>query len=134
MLVSQAYTLTGQYGWRLIERMLDDSAVYEAIGSAIAAARRAKGISQEQLAVVLGLSRGSISNIEAGRQKMLVHTLMQAALYLGVPAAQLIPDANTGRAGQRAIELDLNSVRHLCRNERNEILAAVRRVTIRDAE
>ncbi|HEX3462583.1 MAG TPA: helix-turn-helix transcriptional regulator [Candidatus Elarobacter sp.] len=114
--------------------MFDEMAVYEAIGAAIAAARRDKRISQEQLATALGLSRGSVSNIEAGRQKMLVHTLMQAALYLGIPATQLIPDANTGRAAEPPPEIALTSVRPLQRNERAEILAIVQRATSRNAE
>ncbi len=114
--------------------MFDESVVYEAIGSAVATARRARGISQDDLAAALGLSRGSVSNIEAGRQKMLVHTLMRAAQHLGVPVARFIPDANTGRRAEPEAEMELNSVRQLRRSERDEILAVVQRMTTRDAK
>ena len=114
--------------------MFDESVVYEAIGSAVATARRAKGVSQDDLAGALGLSRGSVSNIEAGRQKLLVHTLMRAAQYLGVPVAQFIPDANAGRRPEPAAEMELNSVRRLRHSERAEILAVVQRMTNRDGE
>jgi transcriptional regulator with XRE-family HTH domain len=115
--------------------MFDDPGrVYTAIGLAIAAARRAKAVSQDQLGSALGLSRGSVSNIEAGRQKVLVHTLLQAAVYLGVPVAQLIPSARMVSASVHDAEVELNSNRRLQRSERDEIVAAVHRVHNRAAE
>jgi transcriptional regulator with XRE-family HTH domain len=53
--------------------------VYETIGRNIRRARRSSGLSQEELAKRLSLSRTSVTNIEKGRQRLLVHTLFQVA-------------------------------------------------------
>ena len=112
----------------------DDAQIYKAIGLAVAAARRLKGISQDQLASGLGLSRGSVSNIEAGRQKMLVHTLLQMAVYLGIPVTQLIPTANVIGEAVRNPEIVLNSNRPLRPSERDEVLSVLDRASKRNAE
>jgi transcriptional regulator with XRE-family HTH domain len=67
------------------------AAVYERIGREIAAHRTNARLSQAELAALIGLTRTSISNIESGRQKMLVHTLIDIADSLRVPTSALIP-------------------------------------------
>ena len=64
---------------------------YEYIGSRIASARAAAGMAQATLAEAIGLTRTSISNIEKGRQKMLVHTLLDIARALSVQPTELLP-------------------------------------------
>jgi transcriptional regulator with XRE-family HTH domain len=56
--------------------------------------RQARGnTSQQQLGTRVGLSRGSISNIEAGRQHIPLHLLPRLARAVGVAPADLIaPD------------------------------------------
>lgn len=68
--------------------------VYEQIGQAVAHYRTKSEISQAALAAAIGLTRTSISNIEKGRQKMLVHTLLEIADALSVSPADLIPNEN----------------------------------------
>lgn len=65
--------------------------VYREIGRRIRAEREALGFSQVDLAKEIGLTRTSITNIEAGRQRMLIHTLYDIANALGVAIACLYP-------------------------------------------
>jgi transcriptional regulator with XRE-family HTH domain len=71
--------------------------VYGYVGQAVARFRGDAGLSQAQLAAAIGLTRTSISNIEKGRQKMLVHTLMDIAASLSVPVASLLPSPRESR-------------------------------------
>jgi len=75
------------------ENLID--ALYEIIGARIAEARHsARGEpSQRELADAVGMSRGSIANIEAGRQRPPIHTLYDVAATLGVAPSALLPSA-----------------------------------------
>jgi transcriptional regulator with XRE-family HTH domain len=64
--------------------------VYKLIGQRIRAAREKRGLSQEKLAARVDLTRTSITNIEKGRQKLLVHTLFLFSEALAVPIVDLI--------------------------------------------
>jgi transcriptional regulator with XRE-family HTH domain len=70
---------------------LEASVLYEEIGSGIKAARVKAGLSQEVLGDKVGLTRASISNLEAGRQKVPVHTLYEIASTLAVEIHDLLP-------------------------------------------
>jgi len=63
--------------------------VYAKFGAAICDARKAHGWTQEQLAAKTHLSRGSIANIEVGRQRVLLHDLFTFAKILKLDAAAL---------------------------------------------
>jgi transcriptional regulator with XRE-family HTH domain len=67
--------------------------LYIEIGSKIRSARVDREWKQEELAAAVGLTRSSVANIEAGRQKMLVHSLMRIAESLQVAINTLLPDA-----------------------------------------
>ena len=56
--------------------------VYQQIGAALRQRRNELGMTQSALASHLGLSRTSVTNIECGRQPMLVHQLLQASRVL----------------------------------------------------
>ncbi|MNJ97107.1 anaerobic benzoate catabolism transcriptional regulator [compost metagenome] len=64
---------------------------YQQLGDALKEARIKSGQSQESLAEAMGLSRVTIVNIEKGRQKVQVHNLVEAANFLNVDVASLIP-------------------------------------------
>lgn len=66
--------------------------MYEQVGKRVHAARARLGISQETLAKLVFLTRTSITNIERGRQRILLHTLMELASALRVPVTSLLPD------------------------------------------
>lgn len=59
-------------------------------GAAISAARRAAGLTQAQLAEIAGLTRSSIANTEAGRQRIPSTTLAAIAARLGTTTSQLL--------------------------------------------
>jgi transcriptional regulator with XRE-family HTH domain len=67
--------------------------IYHQIGNLIRAKRRATRpmLTQEELAHRVHLKRTSITNIERGRQKLLVHTLFEIAAALDVAPSALIP-------------------------------------------
>jgi transcriptional regulator with XRE-family HTH domain len=68
-----------------------DIEVYHSIGNAIANLRAERGVSQQILADAIGLTRTSVTNIEKGRQKLLVHTLLQVADFFGVSVSYFVP-------------------------------------------
>ena len=74
----------------------DDSVdqLYIEIGLKIRSARSDRDWKQEDLAKAVGLTRSSVANIEAGRQKTLVHSLIRIAESLGVTVEALLPDAD----------------------------------------
>lgn len=52
-------------------------------------------MSQADLGAAIGLTRTSVSNIETGRQKMLLHTFVYLLELLKKPAKDLLPGART---------------------------------------
>lgn len=54
--------------------MNDHGVFYKKVGETIRAKRKERGLSQEGLAKAVGLKRPSMSNIEKGRQNILLHT------------------------------------------------------------
>lgn len=75
----------------LMPTRLDQRSLYTAIGERIRKHRIAYGLTQVQLAELLSLSRTSVTNIEKGRQKLLVHTLAEIASILEVDVSDLLP-------------------------------------------
>jgi transcriptional regulator with XRE-family HTH domain len=74
--------------------------LYREVGRRIRALRQlkkinGKDITQESLALSVGLTRTSLTNIEKGRQKLLLHTFTQIAAILGVSPNELLPDTTT---------------------------------------
>jgi Zn-dependent peptidase ImmA (M78 family)/DNA-binding XRE family transcriptional regulator len=78
--------------------MHDRRVFYRQVGERIRAARKERGLSQEGLAKAVGLKRPSMSNIEKGRQNLLLHTFYDIAETLGSQASALLPD--TGQTEQ----------------------------------
>ena len=65
--------------------------VYRHLGKALRAARKAKNMRQVQVAEHVGLSKPSISLIEKGRQRIMLHDLPKFAAVLGVKPTELLP-------------------------------------------
>ena len=53
--------------------------------------RLGQNVTQEGLAKLVGLTRTSLTNIEKGRQKILLHTFADLAAALRVAPAELLP-------------------------------------------
>jgi transcriptional regulator with XRE-family HTH domain len=65
---------------------------YKKVGENIKTKRRERGLSQEGLAKAIGLKRPSMSNIEKGRQNILLHTFCDIVETLGSTPGALLPD------------------------------------------
>jgi transcriptional regulator with XRE-family HTH domain len=65
--------------------------LYKYVGEKIRRARLAVGINQEELANEVDLQRTSITNIEAGNQKVQTYTLYKIAEALRIPVLSLLP-------------------------------------------
>lgn len=65
--------------------------IYQQIGAVIRARRKKLKMTQEVLASELGISRGSLANIETGRQNVLVHQLYKFAATLKLNVIDLLP-------------------------------------------
>jgi transcriptional regulator with XRE-family HTH domain len=68
--------------------------VYSLIGSRIKSIREKKGILQEDLAKLAGLTRPSIVLIETGRQRLPIDRLYNIAKVLKIPLNKLLPEIN----------------------------------------
>lgn len=68
---------------------------YRSLGRRIRIAREALTMTQEQLARHLDLTRTSVANLEAGRQRISAYSLAVAARSLGVAVADLCPSLET---------------------------------------
>lgn len=60
-------------------------------GAMVIQARRASGMTQHELAMKSGLSRGQLANIETDRSDVPLKTLQRIAEALGLAARDLIP-------------------------------------------
>jgi len=69
--------------------------IYKEIGIRIRNWRKANGMKQEVLAGELGISRGSLANIETGKQSILVHQIYNFSRALKVKPHEFLPDAVT---------------------------------------
>ena len=67
--------------------------VYKVIGSVISRRLKQLKMKQEALAKQLAISRGSLANIETGRQGILVHQLYRIADALELAPTDLLPPA-----------------------------------------
>ncbi len=64
--------------------------VYQAIGARMRMLRDVLGVEQETLAKRTGLSRPTIANMEAGRQRIYLHHIEKIAEALGTHAKGLL--------------------------------------------
>lgn len=69
----------------------DPEAIYRVFGRRLRELREKKGLPQQELAELSGLTRSSIANIEKGKQRVLLHQLVQFAEALGTDVATLVP-------------------------------------------
>jgi transcriptional regulator with XRE-family HTH domain len=70
-------------------------AVYSAIGSRIREIRQAARLTQSAVAAEAKLTRQSVANIEKGRQRFMLHTLLDISRALDVEPASLLPAASS---------------------------------------
>ena len=88
--------------------MTDFDDLYRELGRKIRQARERQGqkLSQAALAQRLGISRASMVNIEAGRQRAPLHLLWQIAELLGSDLTLLIPSRDEMLATSNKVDLE----------------------------
>jgi transcriptional regulator with XRE-family HTH domain len=79
--------------------------IYEVFGARVRAQRDALNLTQLELSSRIGLTRGSVANIEAGRQSVLLHQLLAIASALQVTPEQLLPAMAEPQAIRRDSEM-----------------------------
>lgn len=70
---------------------MDTSILYRTVGASIRHRRRELDLTQAKLANRLGISRGTLANIETGRQNLLLHQLYRFAAALDMNVHDLLP-------------------------------------------
>lgn len=70
---------------------INSDTLYVYIGGRLRERRRALGLTQAQVAQRLGVTRTSITNIEAGRQKLPLDLLYELCVALNLDVATLVP-------------------------------------------
>lgn len=64
--------------------------IYAAIGSRVRYVRETLGISQAELARAVGLTRTSLVNFEAGRQRCMLHSIEAMAIAMSTTPKNLL--------------------------------------------
>jgi DNA-binding XRE family transcriptional regulator len=101
-------SLTSDYeGWRLVSLTSDSKGsemreesetrvplrpVYKEFGQRVRTGRATSKLTQDMLANQIGLSRTSITNIESGKQAVLLHQVYDIAKALDTTVQTLLPD------------------------------------------
>lgn len=95
--------------------MADFDHLYRELGRKIRQARERCGerLSQDSLAKRLGISRASIVNIEAGRQRAPLHLLWQIADLLGTDLTLLIPSREELLPPANQVRLDKEMIKQI---------------------
>jgi transcriptional regulator with XRE-family HTH domain len=85
--------------------------LYAVIGERVARERGRKGMSQEELAAQIGVSRASITQAESGQQRLPLQSLYLIAAVLGVAITALLPtvDDLSSTQGQDDIVARVNN-------------------------
>ncbi|GAB4017104.1 helix-turn-helix domain-containing protein [Spirosoma koreense] len=66
------------------------SGAKERVGQLIRESRKAKGLTQKELAEKLGVGEPTVTNYESGKQNLTVDTLQKIAVALGVNMKDLV--------------------------------------------
>ena len=64
--------------------------VYALLGQRIRHLREMNGVTQQQLALIVGQSRPSLVNIEQGKQRIMIHDLQLYADALRLPVSKFL--------------------------------------------
>lgn len=94
-----------------------ERAFYVQLGERIAAARKTQGVTQVQLAELLGVAQQTMAHYEGGTVRIPVETLAQLAQHVQAPVEALIgaqaPSARSKRGPASRLQLQLEQVSRL---------------------
>lgn len=98
---------------------------YVALGEAVRALRRERGLSQQEIAEQCGMSRSAFANIESGHQRVAFHQFLAMARALGVEPRELLPASTRDDHPADEHMLSLGAPEHVAR----AVARAVKEVT-----
>ena len=111
--------------------MADFDELYAEVGRKLRQTRETQGLSQERLAKQLGISRASVVNIEAGRQRAPLHLLWQLSETLGTDLSLLIPRREELMLSAKQFALDpavVKQIKEAANNDPDAVKALTRLV------
>jgi transcriptional regulator with XRE-family HTH domain len=73
--------------------------IYRAVGSRVRDARTEAKLTQLELARRAGVTRSTIANFEAGRQRIPLHLFVIISSTLGIHSSELLADSDLGLPG-----------------------------------
>ena len=107
--------------------MLDKTEqLVQSIGRAISKYRQAVGLTQAQLAEILGISNDAVSRMERGKSVPSVLRLLELSEIFGCEVADLLTESSN-RSIDQARKLEL-LFHHLEDSERSEVVALIERI------
>ena len=107
--------------------MLDKTEqLVQSIGRAISKYRQAVGLTQAQLAEILGISNDAVSRMERGKSVPSVLRLLELSEIFGCEVADLLTESSN-RSIDQARKLEL-LFHHLEDGERSELVALIERI------
>lgn len=98
----------------------EDEVFYKALGQRIAEARKAQGITQVQLAEILGVSQQTIAHYEGGRLRLVASLIPSISNAIGTTVIELMGESTTQeikskRGPKSKLELQIEQIHKLPR-------------------
>lgn len=98
---------------------------YALIGRRLRAEREKRNLTQVYVAERLGLPRSGVSNIEKGKQRLLLHTFLKYANAIDMSPAELLEGLHAASAGGGLQNVALDSKTAMTDREEATILRVV---------
>ena len=90
---------------------MENKAYYVLLGSQLRQEREAAGLTQDELAKLVGLSRTSVTNIERGRQRLMLDQFESLCSAVGKSSSELLRNLTSmSNPNARARHHDLRSM------------------------
>jgi transcriptional regulator with XRE-family HTH domain len=104
----------------------EDEVFYKALGQRIAEARKAQGITQVELAKMLGVSQQTIAHYEGGRLRLVASMIPLIANAIGTTVVELMGESTTSevkrkRGPKSKLEQQIEQVHKLPRSKQKFI-------------
>lgn len=97
--------------------------IYRVLGRAVTALRRKSGITQQQLADAIGISRASVANIERGEQRVFLDQVVSIASFFDVGGVdELLSSAQLDQRVRQRVNLSGDRLNRAQRREVNQVL------------
>ena len=104
----------------------DDKLFYQKLGKRIAAFRKAHGLTQQQLAEILGISQQTMAHYEVGRLRIAVALLQPLTKALAISVEELLEDEAKSKKGKRgptsALEKQIEQISQLPRAKQKFVM------------